>query len=67
MFLASATSPPPKTGEAEDMDYIPGGADDLSYLLKKVTFRLHETYPNPSRGQSPAIPSLGSMNPADIV
>jgi hypothetical protein len=49
------------------MDYIPGGADDLSYLLKKVTFRLHETYPNPSRGQSPAIPSLGSMNPADIV
>ena len=31
------------------MDYIPGGADDLSYLLKRVTFKLHETYPNPSR------------------
>ena len=26
-----------------------GGADDLSYFIKRVTFRLHETYPNPSR------------------
>jgi YEATS domain-containing protein 4 len=33
------------------MDYLPGGADDLSYLVKKVTFRLHETYPNPNRGE----------------
>ncbi|OCF38193.1 hypothetical protein I316_00418 [Kwoniella heveanensis BCC8398] len=32
-----------------DMDYMPGGQDDLSYLIKKVTFRLHETYPNPNR------------------
>ncbi|WVR00256.1 hypothetical protein IAU59_007399 [Kwoniella sp. CBS 9459] len=32
-----------------DMDYIPGGQDDLSYLIKKVTFKLHETYPNPNR------------------
>ena len=51
IFLTSATSPPPKAGEAEDMDYVPGGADDLTYMLKKVTFRLHETYPNPSRGE----------------
>lgn len=33
------------------MDYLPGGADDLSYLIKKVTFRLHETYTNPARGE----------------
>jgi hypothetical protein len=26
-----------------------GGADDLSYFIKRVTFRLHETYPNHSR------------------
>lgn len=26
-----------------------GGADDLSYFIKRVTFKLHETYPNPSR------------------
>lgn len=30
---------------------MPGGADDLSYLIKKVTFKLHETYPNPNRGE----------------
>ena len=51
IFLTSATSPPPQPGESEDIDYITGGADDLSYLLKKVTFRLHETYANPSRGE----------------
>ncbi|ORX40627.1 yeats family-domain-containing protein [Kockovaella imperatae] len=47
VFLTSAASPPPKAG-VED-DFLPGGADDLSYLIKKVTFKLHETYPNPSR------------------
>ena len=31
-----------------DTDQV-GGADDLSYFIKRVTFRLHETYPNPSR------------------
>ncbi|KAK4685709.1 YEATS domain-containing protein 4, partial [Tremellales sp. Uapishka_1] len=56
IFLASATSPPPAPRSASsldpppvDMDYLPGGHDDLSYLIKKVTFRLHETYTNPSR------------------
>jgi hypothetical protein len=32
------------------MDYLPGGADDMSYMIKKVTFKLHETYTNPNRG-----------------
>lgn len=32
-----------------DKDYIPGGADDMTYMIKRVVFRLHETYPNPNR------------------
>jgi YEATS domain-containing protein 4 len=50
VFLTSATSPPPSSDE-DEMNYLPGGLDDLSYLLKKVTFRLHETYSNPNRGE----------------
>ena len=34
-----------------DSDEV-GGADDLSYFIKRVTFKLHETYPNPSRSVS---------------
>lgn len=34
------------------MDLIPGGADDLGYLFKRVTFKLHDTYHNPNRGMS---------------
>ncbi|TRM67833.1 yeats family-domain-containing protein [Schizophyllum amplum] len=26
-----------------------GGADDLSYFIRRVTFKLHDTYPNPTR------------------
>ncbi|KAF6761986.1 yeats family protein [Ephemerocybe angulata] len=26
-----------------------GGADDLSYFIKRVTFKLHDTYPTPTR------------------
>ncbi|KAI0307054.1 yeats family protein [Multifurca ochricompacta] len=33
---------------AEDSDIV-GGADDLGYFIRRVTFKLHETYPNPSR------------------
>ncbi|KAH9943200.1 yeats family protein [Epithele typhae] len=33
---------------APDSDIV-GGADDLSYFIKRVTFKLHETYPNPNR------------------
>ena len=52
IFLTSAASPPPKEGELENIDYLPGGADDLSYMIKRVTFKLHETYTPSSRGQS---------------
>ncbi|KZT05578.1 yeats family protein [Laetiporus sulphureus 93-53] len=33
---------------APDSDIV-GGADDLSYFIKRVTFKLHDTYPNPTR------------------
>ncbi|KAI0375919.1 yeats family protein [Pilatotrama ljubarskyi] len=33
---------------ANDSDIV-GGADDLSYFIKRVTFKLHDTYPNPTR------------------
>ncbi|KAI0720382.1 yeats family protein [Cerioporus squamosus] len=33
---------------APDSDIV-GGADDLSYFIKRVTFKLHDTYPNPNR------------------
>ncbi|WWC71993.1 uncharacterized protein I206_105952 [Kwoniella pini CBS 10737] len=54
VFFTSATSPPPDrlpSGELvkESIDYLPGGADDLSYLIKKVTFKLHDTYSSPNR------------------
>ncbi|KAJ3516813.1 hypothetical protein NLJ89_g891 [Agrocybe chaxingu] len=39
--VRSAASPP-------DGDQV-GGADDLSYFIKRVSFKLHDTYPNPSR------------------
>ncbi|KAG1755348.1 yeats family protein [Suillus lakei] len=33
---------------APDSDVV-GGADDLGYFIKRVTFKLHDTYPNPTR------------------
>lgn len=33
---------------APDSDIV-GGADDLSYFIKRVTFKLHDTYSNPTR------------------
>ncbi|KAJ8589053.1 yeats family protein [Rhizopogon salebrosus TDB-379] len=33
---------------APDSDGV-GGADDLGYFIKRVTFKLHDTYPNPTR------------------
>ncbi|KAG1815744.1 yeats family-domain-containing protein [Suillus subaureus] len=33
---------------APDSDIV-GGADDLGYFIKRVTFKLHDTYPNPTR------------------
>ena len=35
---------------APDSDIV-GGADDLSYFIKRVTFKLHDTYPNPNRSE----------------
>lgn len=34
----------------EDSDIV-GGADDLGYFIRRVSFKLHETYPNPSRSE----------------
>jgi YEATS domain-containing protein 4 len=46
--VRSAASPPPgKRGEIQQV----GGYDDLGYFIKKVSFKLHETIPNPLRGQ----------------
>ncbi|OJT05394.1 Protein AF-9 -like protein [Trametes pubescens] len=39
--VRSATSAP-------DSDIV-GGADDLSHFIKRVTFKLHDTYTNPNR------------------
>ena len=36
---------------APDSDIV-GGADDLSYFIKRVTFKLHDTYANPNRSES---------------
>ncbi|TDL29364.1 yeats family protein [Rickenella mellea] len=33
---------------APDSDIV-GGADDISYFIKRVSFKLHDTYPNPNR------------------
>ncbi|WVN86451.1 uncharacterized protein L203_101615 [Cryptococcus depauperatus CBS 7841] len=49
VFINSATSPPPDPENLNDIDELPGGADDLSYFIRKVTFKLHETYPTPNR------------------
>ncbi|BEI86904.1 hypothetical protein CcaverHIS002_0702500 [Cutaneotrichosporon cavernicola] len=58
VFLTSAATPlPTKTGQSStdaapvdmDKDYLPGGADDMTYMIKRVVFRLHETYSNPNR------------------
>lgn len=33
-----------------DSDIV-GGADDLGYFIKRVTFKLHDTYQNPTRSK----------------
>ncbi|KAG6378966.1 yeats-domain-containing protein [Boletus reticuloceps] len=40
-----------------------GGADDLGYLIKRVTFKLHETYANPSRSTFPPFHSFDHVTP----
>lgn len=58
IFLTSAATPPPEPKSSTDAppveidkDYIPGGEDDMSYLIKRVVFRLHDTYPTPNRSE----------------
>lgn len=41
--LRSPTSIP------DDKSDMVGGADDLAYFIKRVTFKLHDTYPTPNR------------------
>jgi YEATS domain-containing protein 4 len=38
-----------RSAASEPDSDIVGGADDLSYFIKRVTFKLHDTYPNPTR------------------
>lgn len=45
-----AAAAPPGAQEQSD-DVVFGGADDLSCFIKKVTFKLHETIPNPLRSE----------------
>jgi len=33
-----------------DSDIV-GGADDLGYFIKRVAFKLHDTYPSPTRSE----------------
>ncbi|KAK4704866.1 YEATS domain-containing protein 4, partial [Phenoliferia sp. Uapishka_3] len=45
--VRSAAAPPPSS-KRTPADQI-GGADDLSYFIKKVTFKLHDSFPQPLR------------------
>ena len=47
--VRGAASPAPgRRGEVQQV----GGFDDIGYFVKKVSFKLHETYPSPNRGES---------------
>lgn len=40
-------------GRETETDYhrLVGGKDDISHFIKRVQFRLHETYPSPTRSE----------------
>lgn len=38
-----------RSAASEPDSEIVGGADDLGYFIKRVTFKLHDTYANPTR------------------
>jgi hypothetical protein len=63
VFVRSAASPlvDSKSREREralDEELLPGGADDMSHFLKRVSFRLHDSFPTPLRSASdPSPPS----------
>ena len=45
---------------------IVGGADDLSYFIRRVTFKLHDTYVNPTRSAYAIHPSRIIAYPSSI-
>lgn len=50
--VRSAASPPPDSPILKTriiQDDVLGGQDDLSQFIRKVTFKLHDSYPNPIR------------------
>jgi YEATS domain-containing protein 4 len=50
--VRSATSPPPGSPILEERvipEDVIGGCDDISYFVKKVSFKLHDSYPSPLR------------------
>jgi YEATS domain-containing protein 4 len=40
-----------RSAASEPDSEIVGGADDLGYFIKRVTFKLHDTIPNPTRSK----------------
>ncbi len=46
-------------GRETEADYhkMVGGKDDISYFIKRVQFKLHETYPQPTRSAWYGAPS----------
>lgn len=61
VFVRSAASPAAdiKGRERErttDDELLPGGADDMAYFLKRVSFRLHDSFPTPLRSVSGSSP-----------
>ena len=49
---AASPVPDPNQPRGTDGDDI-GGGDDLSYFIRRVSFKLHETYPTPLRSMPP--------------
>ncbi|KAH8918850.1 yeats-domain-containing protein [Atractiella rhizophila] len=47
--VRSAASPPAQAGEERDPRHEVGGYDDISHFIKRVTFKLHDTYTQPNR------------------
>jgi len=37
----------------EEPGAVVGGKDDLSHFIRRVTFKLHESFANPNRGMVP--------------
>jgi YEATS domain-containing protein 4 len=63
--VRSAASPEPTDAEKQGVEPVTiGGADDISYFVKKVSFKLHETYPTPLRSALPAYALCPSVHPA---